>query len=130
MASRKRVPDPVPNPEDSEFYESLGPRRRAGKPPSRPKGLAKRLQQLIKESNQWARRCEEVWFDVERLLEQAHGPNSKKTLELYQEAIDAFREVAKWAAQGKKNLANGRKIMEERLQLEISQDTGNRQKRT
>ena len=129
MASRKRLSD-FPDPTNPEFYESLGPQRRPGKPPSRPKGLAIRLQQLIKESRQWARRCEEVWFDDERLLERAHGPNSKRTLELYQEAIDAFREVAKWAAQGKKTLANGRKIMKERLQLEISQDSGNRQKRT
>ena len=129
MASRKRLSD-FPDPTAPEFYDALGPRRRPGKPPSRPKGLAKRLQQLIKESNQWARRCEEVWFDYERLLERAYGPDSKRTLELYQKAIDAFREVAKWAAQGKKKLANGRKIMKERLQLEISQDSGNRQKRT
>jgi len=102
------------DPLNQETYERP---RKAGKQPARPRELAKRMQQLIKESKQWARRCEEVWFDSgERIVENACAKSDPtKLLKQYNEAIRAFREVARWAAVGKKKLANGKKMVKERL---------------
>jgi len=82
---------------------------------------------LIKESQQWARRCEEVWFHIDYHIDIAERiARSRETLELYDEALLAFREVAKWAAEGKKKLAKGKKVVTEELRKTKLQESSDR----
>lgn len=111
----RRVPLNEFDPLNQEILERP---RRAGRQPTRPQKLAQRMQQLIKETKQWARRCEEVWFGSDgTMIETARGASDpKRLLKQYDEAIQAFQEAAKWAAVGRRQLANGRK----RVQVELA----------
>jgi hypothetical protein len=76
----------------------------------KPKGLAKRLDQFVKEGDRWMRLCAEVWFSQsDPLIEE--GTSSQYPaglLERYEEAIVTARWIAEFAKLAEEKLNAGK----------------------
>lgn len=69
------------------------------------------MEELIKHSESWLRRCDEVWFFTgSPLIEHAAGATKLPDLpELYDEAIAVMQWVAGYAQEAERRLKKGRR---------------------
>ncbi len=100
------------NPTPDNIYAVFGCReKQAGRSPKGPKDAQGLLEELIKHSESWMRRCDEVWFFTgSPLIEDAAGATKLPDLpELYDEAIAVVQWVAGYAQEAEERLKKGRR---------------------
>lgn len=88
----------------------------SGRSPKGPEDVQGRLEELIKHSQTWMRRCDEIWFfRGSPLVEDGIGAlDSPHLPELYDEAISVVQWLAGYAQEAEKRLKKGQRLAKRR----------------
>jgi hypothetical protein len=104
-------------PTKQQVLASLAPHAQTGRKPKKPPTVDGRLDQLIKDSEAWIRKIQEVWFaQDDPLIEDAVGATTQPNLaDKYDEAIGTMRRIAAYAEVAEEKLQNGMRKAKKKL---------------
>ena len=106
-----------PKPTKLQVLVSLAPHAQTGRKPKKPPTANGRLDQLIKDSDAWIRKIQEVWFaQDDPIIEDAVGATTQPNLaDKYDEAIATMRRIAAYAEVAEEKLQNGMQKAKKKL---------------